>query len=331
MDLRARDPVGAVNGYLYAAYNAAPATLSTDSRAEDQWYALLRGEPLIGGLELSFNGTFHPKGVSRLAGLLDPKWACVVTDVPGTIENVKRDPRYGLASTDIDSRARAVDDVRSLLIEIHRLHERIGEPVVAAVELHSAPMAMIERSSKDIFADSLAEIASWSWGPVELVIEHADALVDAHPPQKGYLALAAEIEAAGSASARSGRAIGHSVNWGRSAIEAGSSAGPEEHVRALASRSLLRGLMFSGASARATDWSEPWQDSHLPIAEREPNSLLTVESVRASLMAARTAKLEFLGVKVGAGVVPDDSLAARLAPGLATLAAVDAVSRAMSH
>lgn len=311
--------------YIYAAYNAAPPDLADRPDDERDWYGLLRGEPLIGGLELSFRGGLHPGGVPLLAPLLDPAWRNVVTAIPGTIAGVAADAAYGLASTDPAGRTAALVDARALRDDVAALCDHHGEHAVIAVELHSAPVARPGASSVDHLAESLVEIAGWDWGGVALLLEHADALVPGHPPQKGWMPLEHEIAATRAASAATGRRIGHSINWGRSAIETGSADGVETHVARLRDEGLLDGLMISGASPQPTARSGAWEDVHLAIADVEPESLLTRAALASALRTVGANPLAVLGVKVGraahAATLPD-----RLTPGLATLAALHAAA-----
>jgi hypothetical protein len=306
----------------YAAYNAASPTLAETPSDEEHWYALLAAEPLIGGLELGFTDTLHPHGAGRLATLLDPGWSSTVTTIPGTLAALRRGEPFGLASTSDEHRRRAVTAIARLLTEIRRLQSALGEQVIRAVLLHSAPAATPEASSPDLFTDSLTQIASWDWGDIRLALEHADALVPEHDAAKGFLPLEQEIGCAALASERSGRTIGHSVNWGRSAIETRSASGPLQHIRRLEAAGLLSGLVFSGASGEATPYSRPWEDVHLAVDTAEPASLLTARALRECLAAVGDRPLEFVGVKVGARGTAD-SAEERLAAGLATLHALD--------
>lgn len=312
--------------YLFAAYNSAPRDLHDHPALEDEWYSLLRAEPLIGGLELSYNKGLHRRGVDRLASLLDPGWHNVVSNIPGTIAGVAGDPTYGLASTDADGRAAALTDVAGLYRDVAALREAHGDRSVRAVELHSAPVASGAASSAAALSDSLAEIASWAWGEVTIVIEHADALVEGHSPQKGWLSLEAEMEASAHASERSPRRVRHSVNWGRSAIETQSVEGPRRHLSTLAEAGLLAGFMVSGASGEPTPRSTPWQDVHLATDAFEPASILTRAALASAIALIDPGSLAFLGTKVGspAGAA---SLGERLGPGLGTLRVLDELVR----
>ncbi len=233
-----------------------------------------------------------------------------------------RDPRYGLASTSDEGRGAAIEDVRAIHREVTAIRAVLGDTSVVAVELHSAPVAGAGASSADRFADSLAEIAAWDWGAIRLVLEHADALVDWHPPQKGWLSLEVELAATELAAERTGRSISHTVNWGRSAIETQDGEGPQDHLRRLLAVGSLAGFMVSGASGLATGRSTPWQDVHLAVDTVEPESFLTEAALERALTTIADADLHYLGVKVGKAV-GSSTPAERLAPGLATLRTLD--------
>jgi hypothetical protein len=317
--------------YLYGAYCAAPAGLAKDPAAESGWYELLASEPLIGGLELGVarisgaHKTLHPRGVRRLSELLDSGWQSVITDIPSTDASTRADGHYGLASADGDGRARAIADVRALFAQLGELQQLLSAQAVVAVQLHSAPCTLGGGSSRDRFADSLAEIAGWNWGATRLCVEHVDAAHPDRSPEKGYLRLEDEIAAVAVSSERSGRDILQSVNWGRSAIEARSAAGPIEHLAALRKSGTLGGLIFSGATGASVPGAYSWQDAHLATSESERASLLTPSALADALGETRNASLDFLGVKMRA---PDGSTAetpfeARIAPGFAGLRLLD--------
>jgi len=300
---------------IVGAYCAAPPGAADDPSVEARWYAALRAEPLIGGLELPFTGTVHPAGPDHLAELLDPDWRSVVTDIPLADARSRADPRYGLASTDTVGRAQALEDARRLFEEVAALDERI-----VAVELHSAPPVRGGFSSARIFAESLTQIAQWSWADVTVCIEHVDAPTAGRPPVKGFLTLAEEIDAVKTASERSGRRIAQSVNWGRSAIEGRSALTPVENLRALRSAGTLGGLMFSGVAGAGP---EAWLDAHLGMADADPGSLLTEHELHTALDEVDGAELAVFGVKMRPPATPERTARARMAAGLSALRAVE--------
>ncbi|WP_423182862.1 DUF4862 family protein [Arthrobacter sp. NyZ413] len=302
-----------MNTIVYSAYNAAPARLSDDFEAEEQWYPQLRSEPRIGGLELPvLDGRLHPRGLATLAGLLDPGWSNTVSAMSMTLSASRDDPLYGLASRDPAGRRRALDDISSAHAETLQLREQLGPSSIRAFVLQSAPRA--DRSSLWAFTESLREIAGWDWANIELLIEHSDALIGRQPAQKGYLGLEEEIEAVQSASGYGPGRIRHLINWGRSAIEGRNARTPSEHVAKLGDG--LGAFAFSGAAPTATNRSAEWEDAHLGLAADEPASLLDADGVR-ELLRQLPDGLNYIGVKTGA---PKGSAGAdRLRLGLALL------------
>ncbi|MEW1811974.1 DUF4862 family protein [Pseudarthrobacter phenanthrenivorans] len=307
-------------GVVYSAYNAAPAGLTADEAAEDLWYAALRSEPRIDGLELPFhNGELHPQGLDRLVSLLDPGWSNTVSAMSVTLAASTVDPWYGLASTEDTGRRRALDDITSAHEETLRLQQRLGSQSVRAFALQSAPLA--DRSSVGAFTDSLQEIAGWDWGNIALLVEHSDARIPGQKPQKGYLALADEIAAVQSVTDSGARRIRHLLNWGRSAIEGRSPTTPGEHIDTLGAA--LGAFTFSGAGPTSTSRGNAWEDVHLGLATDEPASLLTKDGVRRAIEKLPEG-LSFLGIKAGA---PAGSRGLdRLQLGLSMLAAVTDVT-----
>ncbi|TIH40069.1 DUF4862 family protein [Subtercola vilae] len=360
-----------MSGFIVGAYAAAPGELDLDPRAEDEWYRHLRDIPGVGGLELAWAGTLHPRGVERLAEVLDPAWGSVVTCIPGTGRTLATDPVFGLASDNTDGRHRAVDDLARVHAEVRRLQHERGDAAVLAVEIHSAPHSFEVRSSPESFAASLSEVAAWPWGSARLMVEHCDAVVPAVSgrarlrAQKGFLSLADEIAAVAAANAAISAmqastqtaapasatsalrpAIGHALNWARSAIETRSVDGPAAHLAAMVSAGTPTAVMFSGVSPVETEYGEAFLDAHLPVAAPangwagaaghgpvgaaendrrsglEPTSLLTGDIVQSTLALAGPTGFAYVGVKVGASRTRLTHLD-RLAPTLATLAALE--------
>lgn len=315
-----------MTGLVLGAYTAAPREVGADRAMEREWYARLRAEPLIGGLELAWSRELVANGAERLAPFLDPRWSSVVTMMAGVSARLAADPRYGLASAHQESRHLAVTDVAHAHREIMALRSALGPAAVRAIEIHSAPSVPVPGLASDAsdraFTTSLREILALDWQDVAVVIEHCDAFIGVQP-QKGFLSLSAELSCLElAASSAGGPRTGHAVNWARSAIEGRSADGAEQAIRLLADKRRLTGLMFSGVSPVATDFGAAWADSHLPVADggpgSEPHSLLTTERVSRALSLAGS-DLTYLGAKIAAPKTPGLGLTDRLAPGLATL------------
>jgi len=252
----------------------------------EEYYRLLAADPFVGGLEEPWTG----------APFVDRGWPVVVTTIPGTMDALAVNPRFGLASLDGEGRAAAVADVAALHAEAIRLNEARGSQVVRAVELHSAPRRTAGDSSASALAMSLAEIATWDWQGAELLVEHCDAQVAGQGAAKGFLTIDEEIVAV------TGLPVGILINWGRSAIELRDADRVVEHIAAVRNAGVLRGLIFSGAASVDGDSVTAWADQHLPVAREggvggEQLSLLTEERIRAALTAAGA--VDLLGLKIG--------------------------------
>ncbi len=157
---------------------------------------------------------------------------------------------------------------------------------MAAIELQTAPA---RTGSAEALARSLTEIAAWDWSGAAILIEHCDALVPGHEPEKGFLSLADELAVARELG------LGVLINWARSVIETRSPDGAVAHVTEAGD--LLGGLMFSGVADRQVRDYPAWVDAHLPPAPREPASLLTADEIARTRAAAASTGL--LGAKVG--------------------------------
>jgi hypothetical protein len=307
---------------VLGAYAAAPADLSADAAAEANWYARLRDEPLVGGLELAWDGGLHPDGVQRTGALLDPSWSSVVTMMSGTSTRLLVDPHYGLASDREASRLAAVADVARAHDEIMAVRSLLGPAAVRAIEIQSSPSALTATASERAFVSSLSQVLALDWEDVVVVVEHCDAK-DGADPQKGFLPLSAERTCLDEARARASTQLrtGHAINWARSAIEGRAAETPESAINSLSGSGRLAGLMFSGVSPIATVFGGAWADAHLPVADggpgSEPLSLLTAARVRRALLLA--GPIPYLGAKVSAPKSPGLRHEERLAPGLATL------------
>ncbi|MFC7624089.1 DUF4862 family protein [Microlunatus sp. GCM10028923] len=260
---------------IAGAYPAAP----PESADQAAFLSRLTESDLIGGLELPFIDDEE----RWLAGALPTEWRHVVTAAPVTGIRSRNDPAYGLASTDPAGRREAVAVTRSIRDAI----ERSGL-TVAAIELQSAPS---RTGTPEALAESLSEIADWDWSGAAILLEHCDAVMAGHEPEKGFLALADELSVARDLG------LGVVINWARSVIETRSPEGAVAHVREAGE--LLSGLIFSGVADVPLNGHSAWVDAHLPPAPIEPASLLTAEHIARTRAAGRPDVL--LGAKVRAG------------------------------
>ena len=94
-------------------------------------------------------------------------------------------------------------------------------------------------------ARSLETITGWDWDGAQILLEHVDAKVPGHAPAKGFLSLEDELDVI----SENSLPMGILINWGRSAIELRDAAHVIDHVAMARQAGVLKGLIFSGASA----------------------------------------------------------------------------------
>ncbi|WP_154792293.1 DUF4862 family protein [Occultella kanbiaonis] len=239
-------------------------------------------------------------GADGLPTLVPEGWDLVITCIPTVVGRLSADANYGLASTDADGRAAAVEDVRRALTLVQRVADLAGRQRIRAIEINSAPTPA---ASVGEFERSLTELLESDPTGTTLAVEHCDAPRPGRTPEKGFLELHAELTVI---EAIADPRLGVTVNWGRSAIEGRSAQTPEEHVRMAAARGRLAGLIFSGATPAPGASGVAWQDGH--IAPRGaggddawPESLLGPEEMRRTFAAAAPSAPAYRGLKVTAG------------------------------
>lgn len=277
------------------AYAASPCHTAWDPAAESAYYAGLKTMGLA-GLEHPYWDRLHRFDDSWFLDNISPDWTFVLTTLPGTMDRLKDDPAYGLASADAGGRERALDVLEGARRVVAHLHRYLGRRVVKAVKVHSAPrLGSGAESSLEAFAASLSDLRARDWDGATLLVEHCDAFTPSHPPNKGFLRVEDEAVAVRLSSGLT--PVGLSINWGRSAIETRSAQGPLEHLRRAREADLLGGLFFSGAIASHPLYGD-WRDSHAPFDAALPGSLLTPERAAAALKAA--GDVPFLGLKTQA-------------------------------
>lgn len=264
---------------LVSAYAASPAFRSWDPHLEGELMAGLCALPDVVGLEVPWLGGIHPHDEDWFLREV-PAVELAITPLPWVMGRCASAPGYGLASADDGGRHAALDDLQRVRDDAHRLAER-SRARVATVILHSAPRG---GGSVEALRSSLDELASWDFAGAQLVIEHCDADTGAHPFEKGFLSMEAEIQAIHA----SGAPVGLWMNWGRSLIETRDPAAVTAQIAHAASAGPLAGLALSGAAAVDGPYGTAWADAHLPFAETDPSSLsqLTLAAAVDALDAA---------------------------------------------
>ena len=282
--------------YIVGAYPSSPAHKIWDPEIESEFFDLLAKDPRIASLELPWLGQLHPHDTAWLHKNFPINLNAVITSIPFVMGQLSKDSEYGLASQSVDVRRKAIADIRIIFDAINEFHHQAGRQVVTGLEIHSAPR---ENGELQALSKSLDEISEWNWDGVQLFIEHCDAFVSGQTPEKGFLSLQQEI----SAIKTSATNVGIFINWGRSAIELRDATRVVEQIQLAKESGLLRGLIFSGASAKQGLFGYPWIDAHHPFQKSskhefgDPDSLLTEELVSSALQAA--GELAWLGIKMG--------------------------------
>ncbi len=305
--------------YVVGAYAASPSAGGWDPAAEGAYLAAVAADLRVGSLELPWQGNLHAHDEEWLFENLPPHVDAVLTDVAHVFLTCRDQPRYGLASTEVEGRAAAIQDARRLRDDVRRLNDRLGRCAVRAVELHAGPRA--NRAAPAMLAASLSELAGWTWDGAELVVEHCDALVPDREPEKGFLPLTDEIAAIRA----SGAAVGIALNWGRSALELRDPDRVVEHIALARDAGMLRGFVFSGVSDSSEPYGRAWVDAHNRFRRSDthphgdPLSLLTDERARESIVAVGPAVWVGLKMSWPAGVGTGDDRVEMIGHGLDSL------------
>ena len=86
--------------YIIGAYASAPSLKSNDKLLEAEFYnKLINSIPQIMGLEIPFFGKeIHKFGSDFLLNYINPEWNNILTCIPGVMENLSKNPHFGLAS-----------------------------------------------------------------------------------------------------------------------------------------------------------------------------------------------------------------------------------------
>lgn len=271
---------------IVGAYPAVP-----EAPQQQLFYQGLGRVPSIRGLELPYGqagGNPWPAGAPE-------NWSAVVTAIPGTMQRLNQDKTFGLASTDIQGRLKALEFVSGLRDYVLRLVQEGHH--VEAVELHSAPP---RSSSATALEESFKELLDWDWGATSLLIEHCDAPRPGSRPEKGFLTFTEEVDVVRSLREQGWNQPGIVVNWARSVIETQNPDTAVDHLSQAREAGALAGLMFSGCSPTETEFGYPWIDAHLAaveVAGAPPSSLLNASEIQRCLPAA--GPVSQTGFKIG--------------------------------
>jgi len=233
------------------------------------------------------------------------KWNFVFTCIPGTMDTLKDDPVFGLASNDKDGRQRAVNFIRVVLNHVQQVNKNSGRKSVIAVQIHSAPKLGLQNisSSKESFLHSLKEIRSWDWQGAVIAVEHCDCYRANQLGSKQFLSLEDEVWAIECSNENNNTRAGITINWGRSAVEGRSAQMPLQHLQLMrkhTNRVPLFGLMFSGVSPVDNPIYGQWLDNHTPFSESSNSkcSILNAAEAKAAIQESNWRDLLYIGIKI---------------------------------
>jgi len=292
--------------YIIGAYVTSPCLFEWNESDKKKYFDGIKSIQNIRGLEHPFWGALHPFDDEWFLNNIDPSWDFVFTCIPGTMKELLKNPDFGLASKSPAGRNAALGYAEKARQAVIKINKHINRKSVIAVQLHSAPKCSVayERSSVSSFVQSLGEITSWDWQDARIVIEHCDAPVSGHIPEKGFLSIDDEIKAILEINEQNPRnKLGITINWGRSAIEGRNPDTAIEHIRKAKRAGLLRGVIFSGCSDRQTPYGI-WKDTHMPPPREYDSrffagkSLMTAKHMQKALEAADFRNLDYFGIKI---------------------------------
>lgn len=311
----------APDGWLISAYVAAPPVWDRGEHA--RYLDAVADLAGVAGFEIPFSGRLHPHDEQWFLRRVSARHAYTITTIPDTMNQLARDPMFGLASVGAEGRAAAIARTARTAAAVRRCNDAAGARVVRAVTLYSAPRSRETRSAGAWFAESLAVVAEFGWDGARLVVEHCDAPAAGRPVVKGFLPLEDEVSAVVAARQRTGSDIGMALNWGRSVVERRTPAAAIDHIATVRSAGLLAGFTFSGCAPVATPYGPAWDDCHVPPSPSCAVSELTPDRITETLAALGDARI-IRGIKVSAPA--DADLATRIETIARTLAGIRAVA-----
>ena len=293
--------------YFIGAYAASPNHSGWDPELETVFYNGLKALPNVKGLEHPFLGRLHQHDDNWFLANIDPGWDYVFTCIPGVMNALGQNPKFGIASEDEAGRAAALDFMQQACAAIGKLNTHLGRQAVRAIMIQTAPARHQAPSSKAALLASLKTMLQWDWQGAKIVIEHCDAYVESHVPSKGFLALSDELDilSAVNAGLPAEQQLGMVINWGRSVFETRAVDGARQHIHSAKAAGLLSGVMFSGVSDKESEFGA-WRDSHQPaqqserVKHGEPGSWMSEQAMYDCLAACNKPEtLLVLGAKIG--------------------------------
>lgn len=224
------------------------------AQSEIAYFKALSGNSKIIGIEHPFIPNSEKYNFNFLKNNIPNHWSIIITLVPATMLELKKNNYFGLASINETGRTAAVKLMEETSAYIKSLNNLFERKIVKAVHFQSAPKNNTEeiRGNASALKKSLQEINHLDWHDTKLNLEHCDAYTPNFLPQKGFLTLEDEIDIISD-----NKNMGIVLNWARSAIEARSADHVLKHIQLTQNANLLKGFFFSGCDTN-------WKDNHLP-------------------------------------------------------------------
>lgn len=289
------------NKFIVGAYVSSISLRGWDEKDETLFYQHLKNRPAISGIEHPFYGRLHRYDDDWFLKNIHPDWDFVFTTLPGTVDLIKNNPAFGLASQDVPQRQAALEFIFEANRAVQKLNNHTKRSSVLAVQVHSGPA---QNSSKEAFADSLAIICSWDWGGGEVLVEHCDAFRKDGSHAKGFLKLEDEIWAIQKVKKQNPKTpLAAMLNWGRSVIEGRATTHVLNQIEQLKKENLLKGFIFSGTTNAFADKHTPAPTPHQGKIDYA-DSLMTKEEIGKTLKALPLSDLNFLGFKIMPTPIP---------------------------
>jgi hypothetical protein len=265
------------HSYYISPYTASPTFHSNwDAVKESGYFQALSEEISIIGIEQPFLEKSDKYPIKWMQQNVPEHWDILLTSLFSTMQELYKNTAFGIASLDETARKQAVKLVAGMHAYTQQLNDRFGRLLVKAIHLHTAPSnkSSATNSSLDQLLFSMDEISQWDWQGAQINIEHCDAPANNRQADKGFLSLADEISAL-----QQFPHWGMLLNWGRSAIETRSPAGPLDHIKKTIDANQLRGFIFSGCTANSMSEYGQWKDSHIPPQKIVDSHVLSSESL----------------------------------------------------
>ncbi|MCF6775117.1 DUF4862 family protein [Thiotrichales bacterium 19X7-9] len=286
--------------FYFSSYAMTPALDQFNESFESQYFKKLSQYQEIIGIEHPFLFDKSVYSNKFLKMNVPDHWQIIITALPVTMQSLKEDQSFGLASSVESSRQKAIDVMHQINHKVIELNNLFQRQVVKAIHFQTAPANHNHmKGSKRALIDSLEEIRKWDWQSAQLNIEHCDAKMNDRVPEKGFLSLEDEIDAITEVGG-----FGLMLNWGRSVIEGHSIEQAIKHIKLASQSNCLNGYFFSGCTNNLSSSYGAFKDSHMPpkLNNEDDTKDSLLNEVEISKVYQQLIPSTYLGIKVSPSV-----------------------------